>query len=163
VRQALQRWRARATPREQALVVAAVAIVVATAAWTLVVAPLMRDLDATQAQLAQARADLATARTQADELAGFARDAPAPPPADARAVVERILVARGVRSAVTALQAKPGRVELTFEAIDVPALTTLLDALAREARLFPAEVLLAARTAPGSVRAELVLIAATAP
>ena len=80
------------------------------------------------------------------------------PPAriyDARGAVERTLAQQGLRPAVTALQAKDRRVEITFEAIDFAALTRLVDALGREARVYPVEALLATRTAPGSVRAEV--------
>jgi type II secretory pathway component PulM len=77
---------------------------------------------------------------------------------DLRGAVERTLAQQGLRAAVTALQAREQRVEVTFEAIDFAALTRLVDALAREAHVYPVDALLAARTAPGSVRAEMAFV-----
>jgi type II secretory pathway component PulM len=160
---AVRAWQAQTSRREQALVVAGATLVVAALAWTFVLGPLARDLDATEAALADARTALAAARLQADELAGLSRTPLPPVVTQARADVERVLAQRGLRGSVTALQAKDQRVELTFEAIDLPALTGLVEALGREARMHPVDALLAARTTPGGVRAELVLVRPGAP
>jgi type II secretory pathway component PulM len=148
-------WRSRASPREQALVSVGALLVVATLAWAFVLDPLAGDQVSTDAALGEARAAHAQARTQRDELAVLAQSAPQPTGADARGAVERVLVQHGLRAAVTAQQATAARVEITFEAVDFAALTALVEALGREARLFPVEALLAARTVPGSVRAEI--------
>lgn len=152
-------WRARAAPREQALVALGAVAVLAALGWLLVLAPLARDLAAAEASLHRAKTAHGRALAQAAELARL-RGSATPAPADARGAAERVLAQRGLRGQVTSLQAKDGRVEIAFEAIDFAALTALVDALGRDARLFPAEALLAARTTPGSVRAELVLRAA---
>lgn len=147
-------WHAR-PPRERALIAAGLAAIVAAIAWAFVVEPLQRDLQERTAALQEAQADLARARAQVEDLARLA-GGPSDG-SDAHAAAETVIARRGLRPVLTASQFREGRVELTFEAIDFAALTTLIDALGREARLFPVDVLLAARTAPGSVRAEIVL------
>jgi type II secretory pathway component PulM len=148
-------WRARTAPREQALAAIGALLVAAALAWAFVVDPLARATSAAEQALREGRAQLAQAQLQATELAAAAKAAPRAPDADPRAAVELALAQQGLSSTLTALQAKDRRVELTFEAIDFAALTALVDTLGREARLFPVEALLAARTAPGSVRAEI--------
>lgn len=154
LREPLAAWQARASPRERWLVGTALALVLAAAGWAWVLDPLQRDLAATGDAARDARAALARAQGQADALAGLAR-ASAPAPAAPGPATERLLAQRGLRAAVTSLQARDARVDLMFEAIDFVALTGFVDAMGREARLFPVEVLLAARTTPGSVRAEI--------
>lgn len=158
LRDAFASWRARTAPRVQALTGVGALLIVAALAWTFVLDPLARDTDVAEQALRDARSQLVQARARAEELPALAKSPAQAPEADPRQAVERVLVHQGLRSTLTALQAKDRRVELTFEAIDFVALTTLVDALGREARLFPAEVLLAARTAPGSVRAEIALV-----
>lgn len=160
MRAAFTSWRARAAPREQALVALAALLVVGALAWRFLIVPLNVDLAATEDRLTRARLDLAQARAQAGELAQ-SRNAPTSP-GDARAAVERLLAQQSLRGALTAIAAKDGRVELTFEAIDFAALTLLVDALGQDTKLFPVEALIAARTTPGSVRAELTLARPTA-
>jgi len=155
LRDAFASWRSRTAPRVQALMGVGALLIVAALAWAFVLDPLARDTDVAEQALRDARSQLAQARARADELAALAKPPARAPDADPRQAVERVLEQQGLRSALTALQAKDRRVELTFEAIDFVALTTLVDALGREARLFPAEALLAARTATGSVRAEI--------
>jgi type II secretory pathway component PulM len=145
------------------LAAVALLVVAGALAWSFVLVPLERDLAATESALREARAGLDVARRQAAALREVATTPAAQPGADAKTATERILVEHGVRSAVTTLQAKDGRVELTFESIDFAAVTRLVEALGRDARLFPVDALLAARTSPGSVRAELALVRDTAP
>lgn len=162
MRERYQAWKAGTSTRERVLLGLGALVVVAGLAWALVLDPLARDLAATESSLREKRVALAAARWQAEDVAALAK-APAPAAPDVRASVERVLAQRGLRGAVTSLQARDARVELTFEAIDFAALTGLIDALGREARLFPVDALLAARTAPGTVRAEIVLVPPPAP
>lgn len=148
-------WRSRTAPREQALIGVGALLVAAALAWAFAIDPLARATSATEQVLREGRTQLAQAQVQAAELAATAKAAPRTPDTELRAAVERALAQRGLLTAITALQAKDRRVDLTFEAIDFAALTALVEALGREARLFPVEALLAARTAPGSVRAEI--------
>jgi type II secretory pathway component PulM len=157
---AAARWYGQRNPRERLLLALGV-VIVAVAIVVGVVEPLRRDLAAIDEALVATRHALARAESQREEL-GRLRPTPTSLPVEPRAAVERVLIQRGLRTAVTALAVKDTRVELTFEAIDFAALTALVDALARDARLFPVEALIAARTAPGSVRAELVLARAPA-
>lgn len=155
----LRRWWIDAVPRQRTLAALGALLIVGAPLALLVVAPLLRDLATTEAALRDARAAVVEARRQAAEIAA-ARAGPPIGAVDARADVERTLAERGLRSLATALQGKDARVEVTFEAIDFVALTGLVEALAREARVFPAEALLAARTTPGSVRAEIAFVRA---
>jgi type II secretory pathway component PulM len=152
---AVEAWRARTSPGAQALLALGALAIVAVLAWLLVLDPLARDLASTEAALGDMQAKLAQSRKHSDELAGLAQAPPRTAETDARGAVERTLAQQGLRPAVTALQAKDRRIEITFEAIDFAALTRLVDALGREARVYPVEALLATRTAPGSVRAEV--------
>lgn len=147
-------WHSR-SPRERALIAAGLAVVVAAIAWGFVVEPLQRDLQERKVALREAQADLARARAQVDDLARLAGGPSGG--SDAHVAAQTVIARRGLRPALTASQSRDGRVELTFEAVDFAALTALIDALGREARLFPVDALLAARTAPGSVRAEIIL------
>lgn len=153
----LASWRARTAPAAQALWALGALAVLAALAWALVLDPLARDLAATQTALDDARTKLARARMHREDLAGLAKAPAHTTAADLRGIVERGIAQAGLRPAVTALQVREQRVDVTFEAIDFAALTALLDTLGREAGVHPVEVLLAARTSPGSVRAEVVL------
>ena len=153
----LRAFWSQASPRERVLVALGALVVVGSIGHAFVWEPLTRDLDSTGRALVDARANVEEARKAAGEIAGLRRDARAPRTADARAAAERVIFAQGLRAALTALDAREGRVRLTFAAIDVEALSALLEQLGREEQLFPREALLAARVAPGSVRAELTL------
>ena len=152
---ALEAWRARTSPGAQALGALGALGIVAALAWALVLDPLARDVASTEAALADAKAKLAQARARSDDLAGLSKASPRAAEADVRGAIERTLAQQGLRPALTALQAREQRSEATFEAIDFAALTRLVDALGREARVYPVEAMLAARTTPGSVRAEV--------
>ncbi len=157
----LRRWWVDAAPGQRALATLGALLVAGAPLALLVVAPLQRGLASTEAALRDARSAVVEARRQAAEIAAARASAPLGV-GDTRAAVERTLAQRGLRNLVTALQGKDGRVEVTFEAIDFATLTALVEALAREARVFPVEALVAARTTPGSVRAEIAF-ARTAP
>lgn len=149
-------WAARTAPRQRALAAFAALIVAGAVLWAFVLEPVARDLATTEAVLRDAHASLAQARAHADELAALNRSASPIANANVQTDVERLLGEHGLRSAVTALQAKDDRVEVTFEAIDFAALSALVDAMGRKARLFPVDALVVARTDSGSVRAEIV-------
>lgn len=147
----------RASTREQALIVVAVVAVVGGLGHAFVWEPLMRDLSVSDRALASAHAIAERSRQAANEIAGLAREARAPRTPDLRVAAERVVTAAGVRGEVTAIEAREGRVRLTFAAIDFAALEALIEQLGREEQLFPVEALVAARVEPGSVRAELAL------
>jgi general secretion pathway protein M len=147
----------RTSPRERVLLALGAVVVAVGVGGPLLWLPLQRDLAQSELDLAKARAQLATARRDADEIAGLQRSARTPRTADVRAAVERIVGAQGLRPALTALDLQGDRARLTFAAVPFDALVPLLDAAAAEEQLFPVEALLAARVEPGSVRAELTL------
>lgn len=159
----LAAWRARASAREQALIVLGGVVAAAVLGWMLVLAPLERATLEAEARLGDTREALRQARQRAGDLAAFARSAAPAAGADLRGTVERAIAARGLRAAVTALQGTDTRVEITFEAVDFAALTALVGDLGREAKVFPVEALLVARTSPGSVRAEIAFARDAAP
>ena len=119
--------------------------------------PLMRDLAVTDRSLVVARARVAQSQQAVNELAGLVREAKTPRTADPRAAAERVVNAAGLRGELTAIGVADGRVRLTFAAIDFTMLNALIEVLGRDEQLFPVEALVAARVAPGSVRAELAL------
>lgn len=145
-----------ASPRERGML-ALGALVVAGAIVYALWQPVQRDLVADRRALAELEARATSARRTADEIAGLAREVRAPRTPDARAAVERVVDAQGLRSALTAVDTQSERVRLTFAAVDFAALTGLLDRLAREEQLFPVEAMLAAHATRGTVRAELSL------
>lgn len=145
-----------ASPRERGLLVLAALVVAAAAAYALWL-PLHRDLAAGDQALARIEARLATARLEADEIVGLARETRTPRTPDARTGAERVVDAQGLRGALTAIGGEKDRVRMTFATLDFAALAMLLDRLAQEEQLFPVEALLAAQVTPGVVRAELSL------
>ncbi|HVF63168.1 MAG TPA: type II secretion system protein GspM [Casimicrobiaceae bacterium] len=150
-------WWTTAAARERTLVVVAVIVVLTATAYALILEPAARDVARIDEALAATRVRLAQARTSVDEIATLKRETRSAQTLDARAGAERVVSAAGLRSSVAALDAADGRVRLTFTAIDFNALHDLVDRLGREEQLFVVEALLAARVAPGSVRAELSL------
>jgi len=152
-----QWWQLRSRPERQVLI--AVGAVVALAlAWLIVWQPLERDSERLTRRLANDRAALADARRASDEIAGLARAAAAPIAADPRAALDSVLAAQNLRTAASAIErVDDDRVRVTLDRIGVDALTALLDALQRDARLRAVEVVATARVETGLVRADLTL------
>lgn len=146
-----------ASARERVLVVVGVVVVVGAIAYTFAWEPLLRDLATTDHALSIARGNVERTQRTVDELAGLKREARTPRTSDPRAAAERVVDIAGLRGDLTAISAGDGRVRLTFAAIDFVALNALIEQLGHDEQLFVAEALLAARVAPGSVRAELAL------
>lgn len=152
-----QWWSLRS--RRERIVIALVGGIVAIALlWSFVWQPLQRDRERLARELIDQRAALAEARRQADEIAGLARNAPAPPSGDVRPAIDGALASQGLRSAAGSIERLDGeRWRITFDAIAFNALTSLLDALQRDAGVRAAEVSVTARVEPGQVRAEVTL------
>jgi type II secretory pathway component PulM len=151
------RWLATKTPVERRSF--ATLFVVGTMAllWAVLWQPLTRDASALRGARTADAAALAQARAIVDEMRDLAK-APAPSaPPDARADLERILLQRDLRPAVTQLEWREGRARVVFTAVAYDALIVALETLQREARLRPVEATLTARVEPGMVRAELTL------
>ena len=146
-----------ASTRERVLIVVGALVVVGAIAHAFVWEPLLINLAATDRGLSVARGNVERAQRTVSELAGLKREARTPRTPDPRAAAERVVDAAGLRGDLTAISAGDGRVRLTFAAIDFGALNALIEQLGRDEQLFVAEALLAARVAPGSVRAELAL------
>jgi len=150
-------WHVRSRPERRWL--AAIAAVVALAVlWILFWQPLVRDTDRLVQRAPLDRAGLAEARRASDDIAGLARNAPAPQASDPRAALDAVLAARNLKGAATQIERIDNdRLRVTFERIDFDAFAAVLDALQREARLRPVEVVATARVEPGLVRADVTL------
>lgn len=146
-----------ASTRERALVALGLLVVIGAVAHAFAWEPLTRDLASTDRALAVARGNVAHAQRMVSELAGLGREGRLPATPDPRAAAERVVAAAGLRGDLTAITVSDGRIRLTFAAIDFPTLHALIERLGRDEQLFVVEALLAARVAPGSVRAELAL------
>ena len=119
--------------------------------------PLVRDIGAMRLADTRNAAALADARRMADEVAGLARTSTAPPAANVRADLERVLAQQGLRNLVTQQDWHDDRARLVFATVSYDALIAALEALQRNARLRVVEGTLTARVEPGAIRAELVL------
>ncbi len=148
-----QWWQLRSPAERTAwLIVGGIALVLV--AWLLVWQPLTSETERLERRLMEQRAALATARHQADEIAALARSAVEPLPRDARADVESALARQGLKA--TAIdRGEDQRLRVTLDAVSFEALTRLLEALQRDARLNAVDLTAAARVEPGQVRAEM--------
>jgi type II secretory pathway component PulM len=148
-----QWWQLRSPAERTAwLIVGGIALVLV--AWLLIWQPLTRETERLERRLMEQRAALATARRQADEIATLARSAVEPSPRDARADVESTLARQGLKA--TAIdRGEDQRLRVTLDAVSFEALTRLLEALQRDARLNAVDLTAAARVEPGQVRAEM--------
>jgi type II secretory pathway component PulM len=151
------RWWSARTGGEQRAVVSLFIFVGAALAWWLLWQPLVRDIGTMRLTETRNAAALADARRMADEVAGLARTSTAPPAADARADLERVLAQQGLRNLVTQQDWHDDRARLVFATVSYDALIAALEALQRNARLRVVEGTLTARVEPGAIRAELVL------
>lgn len=157
-REAWAQWWQLRSRREQIVLASSAAVLAVALAWLFIWQPLVLDSDRLTRQLASDRATLAEARRQADEIAGLARNPPAAPAADARAVLDSLLVQQGLKSAATSIErSDDGRIRLTFDSIGFDALTAFLDALQRDAQLRAVEVVATARVGSGQIRADITL------
>jgi type II secretory pathway component PulM len=154
---ALYRWWAALARRDRRLLVAIATLGLALAAWWLVWQPLQRDAATMRSAAPGEAAALSEGRRAAEEIAGLARAAVAPPSGDPRGVLERILVQRGLRAAVTQLDWQDGRARVVFTSVGFDPLVAALEVLQRDGRLRIVEAVITARVEPGSVRAELTL------
>lgn len=148
-----QWWQLRSPAERTAwLIVGGIALVLV--AWLLIWQPLTSETERLERRLMEQRAALATARHQADEIAALARSAVEPLPRDARADVESALARQGLKA--TAIdRGEDQRLRVTLDAVSFEALTRLLEALQRDARLNAVDLTAAARVEPGQVRAEM--------
>ena len=147
----------RMSSRERALITLGVLVVVLGVGWPLLWQPIAHDLERSALELARVRSQAVVAQQAADEIEALRRNAKTPRTGDIASAVESVVSARGLRPALTALDAKDGRARLTFAAIELTALAGLIEALGRDEQLFALEATLAARVEAGSVRAELAL------
>jgi type II secretory pathway component PulM len=152
----LAAWQQR-SPRERVLIAFAAIVVAGSAGHALLYRPLSIDLIESERALAKARADVAVARQLADEVAGLVREPRTAQTADPRAAAARVAAATGLGDAVTAIDGREGSVRVTFADVRLDAFATFVETAGREELLFPSEVLVAARVAPGRVRAEATL------
>ncbi len=153
-----QWWQLRSPVERTAwLIVGGIALVLL--AWLLIWQPLTSETERLERRLMEQRAALATARRQADEIAALARSTVEPSPRDARADVESALARQGLKA--TAIdRGEDQRLRVTLDAVSFEALTRLLEALQRDARLNVVDLTAAARVEPGQVRAEMTFSAA---
>ena len=153
-----QWWQLRSPVERTAwLIVGGIALVLL--AWLLIWQPLTSETERLERRLMEQRAALATARRQADEIAALARSTVEPSPRDARADVESALARQGLKAAAID-RGDDQRLRVTLDAVSFEALTRLLEALQRDARLNVVDLTAAARVEPGQVRAEMTFSAA---
>lgn len=151
------RWLATKSRAERGIMAAILLLVGIALLWAALWQPLTQDLAALRIAQAGTAAALADARRMAKEIAGLARMPPREAPADARAVVERMLVQQNLGGAVTQLESRDGRVHVVFAAVGYDALVGALETLQRDAGLRAVEATLTARVEPGTVRADFML------
>lgn len=147
----------RASRRERALIALAAAVVVFAVLWLWMWQPMNADIARLERDLPRARAVLAAARAQADDLVALQRSSARARSGDPRAAVERVLAERGLRAAVGTLDAQDGRVRLGFPAVRFDALVGLLDTLAKSEGMRAVNATLTARVEAGTVRADVTL------
>jgi type II secretory pathway component PulM len=150
-----QWWQLR-SPFERVLLSCAGAVVIAAVAWLALWQPMRQDSDRLVRQVAAQRTALATARVQADDIAGLSRNTAALAPRDARADLDAALAQQGLK-ATTIDRTEGERWRVNFDAIAFEALLKLVETLQRDAHLRAVDLTSTARVEPGQVRAELVL------
>jgi len=154
----LAQWWHLRSRSEQLVLLLLGALVVLALLWSFVWQPLARDTERLSRSLADGRAALADARRQSDEIAGLARNTPAPPAGDARAAIESAMARQGFKPAGTGIErVGDQRWRATLDAISFDSLTAFIDALQRDAGVRAAELSVTARVEPGQVRADVTL------
>ena len=157
-REAMLRWWQLRSANEQRVLALATVAIAAALLWLLALQPLVRDSERLAHRLPADRAALVEARRQADAIAGLARAAPGPVANDPRAALDPVLAAQNLKTAATAIERIDNdRIRVTFDTISFDTLSTLLDALQRDAHLRAVEVVATARVETGLVRADLTL------
>jgi type II secretory pathway component PulM len=151
------RWLATKSRAERRIAATVVLLVGIAFVWAALWQPLTRDTAALRIAQAGRAATLADARRMAGEIGGLSRMPPKAGPGDARAALERILVQRNLRAAVTQLEWRDGRARVVLAAVDYDALVGALETLQRDAGLRVVEATLTARIEPGTVRADFTL------
>ncbi|MBK7792676.1 MAG: type II secretion system protein M [Betaproteobacteria bacterium] len=151
------RWLAERSPREQALLGAAAAALLAAGLWWGVAQPLAADVARLRSAAPQARAALAEGQRMAAAIPALARTQRPAPDAPMRATIERALAATVGPIPGTQIDAQGERLRVSLPAVPFDALVALLESLQRDARLQLHEATLTARVDGGSVRAELLL------
>lgn len=147
----------RASFRERLLVAVATFVVLGASGWTWLWQPMNADIARMQRDLPRAKAMLAAAQAQAENLVALQRASSPVKASDPRAGAERVLAERGLRPAVSSLDLQDGRLRVTFASVRFDALPAVLDALARTDGLRVVDAVITARVEPGTVRAELTL------
>jgi type II secretory pathway component PulM len=122
--------------------------------WIVFWQPMSRDAAALRLAKAGDDAALAQAREIAREMASVPPGAVQSAPADARALLDRVLAQQNLRGAVTSIDWREGRARIVMAAVGYDALIAALEALQRDARLRVVEATITARVEPGVVRAE---------
>jgi len=97
------------------------------------------------------------ARAQATEIAGLERGAQPQYGGNQRAAIEKAIGERGLQGAVTSIDVKDDRANVTFAAIGFDALVGLLDSLGKTEGLRAVDARLTPRVEPGALRAEATL------
>ena len=147
----------RMSSRERRLALGTAAVVLLAAAWSLVWLPLHADASRARLDLQRDRAVLAAARAQATEIAGLERSVQPQYSGNPRAAIERVVGERGLQGAVTSLDVKDNRTNVTFAAIGFDALVSLLDSLGKTEGLRAVDARLTSRVEPGALRAEVTI------
>ncbi len=147
----------RMSPRERRLAVGAAAVVLLAAAWSLVWLPLQADASRARLELQRDRIELAAARAQATEIAGLERSVQPQFSGNPRVAIERVIGERGLQRAVTSVDVKDNRTNITFAAIGFDALVGLLDSLGKTEGLRAVDARLTSLVEPGALRAEITL------
>ena len=147
----------RMSSRERRLTLGTAAVVVVAAVWSLVWLPLQEGAPRARQELQRDRAVLAAARAQATEIAGLERGAQPQYRGNPRGAIEKVIGERGLQGAVTAIDVKDNRTNVTFAAIGFDALVGLLDSLGKTEGLRAVDARLTSRIEPGALRAEATL------
>ncbi|HTS22396.1 MAG TPA: type II secretion system protein GspM [Casimicrobiaceae bacterium] len=157
-REAFARWWQLRSRTERRILAALGALVAVSLAWLVVWQPIVRDSDQLAQRSAAEHTALADARRAADDIAGLARAAPAPPATEPRAALDAVLAAKNLKAAATQVERVDNdRLRVTFDSIGFDALAGVLDALQRDGHLRATEVVATARVEPGLARADVTL------
>ena len=141
----------------QRIALLTLAIVVACAVAALVALRLHDAIARSQEDVARERLLVDVARARVAETATLARATAPERSGDVRAAIERVLTTNGLRYGRLDAQRGDDAQRIVIEAAPFDALVRALDELMREDGVRVVDASLAARAAPGTVRAELAL------